>query len=155
VPELLKYVTKLDDDRESYREKRRDDAKRYISVLEVPSALAHFLDAVYNRRFVRSYGTFFRLPVADDEKDHHLRCPDCNPEQNSAISNLGFIPADFVSLDHAGIFRPRFDGLERWLLNQGRKGHWARRVMELDEGARFDQGRFTAAVIDDLQGRGG
>lgn len=155
VAELLKYVTKLDDGKESYRAKQRDDDKRYISVIEVPSALAHFLDAVYNRRFVRSYGTFFRLPVADDDKDHYLRCPDCNPEQNSAISNLGYISADFVSLDRAGIFRPRFNGLERWLLNQGKKGQWARRVMEIDGGDRFDRERFTSAVIDDLQGRGG
>jgi hypothetical protein len=55
--ELLKYVTKL------------------LDFIDVPVAVAEFLDATHCKHFIRTYGSFYGLKVEDDESQGC--CPDC------------------------------------------------------------------------------
>lgn len=83
VRELIKYVTKLSD------------------LIGKPSALDEFLTAVFRRRLVRTYGTFYGLPV-DDEENPGVCCPDC---QSQNTIRLGYVPSHQISLDAKGILR--------------------------------------------------
>lgn len=85
VRELLKYVTKLTD------------------LLGIPEAVQRFLLATARRRFVRTYGVFFRIPIEDDAENFRF-CPDCN---SAAIIKTGPLNPWQVSLDFEGVFRVR------------------------------------------------
>ncbi len=83
VRELIKYVTKIAD------------------LLGNPDALDEFLTAVFRKRLVRTYGSFFDMKV-DDEEHPHAECPDCH---SADITRLGIVPSYQISLDLKGIFR--------------------------------------------------
>ncbi len=82
--ELIKYVTKIAD------------------LLGDAQALDEFLTAVFRKRLVRTYGTFYDLPVDDEEKPQRA-CPDCG--EHDGIVRLGIVPACQISLDVKGVFR--------------------------------------------------
>jgi hypothetical protein len=82
--ELIKYVTKIAD------------------LFGDAQALDEFLTAVSRKRLVRTYGTFYDLPV-DDEDNPQRACPDCG--EHDGIVRLGIVPASQVSLDFKGVFR--------------------------------------------------
>lgn len=68
VFELLKYITKLAD------------------FVHIPEAVEHFLSATRGKRFIRTYGSLYRLKV-DDEVDGQKEeetgevCPDCGSRE--------------------------------------------------------------------------
>lgn len=82
VRELLKYVTKLSD------------------FVEHPVAVDNFLGAVARRRFIRTYGTFYRIPVDEDEGTDH--CPDCDSD---CVADVGIAHASQVVIDFKGVLR--------------------------------------------------
>lgn len=84
VRELIKYVAKLAD------------------LLGDAPALDEFLTAVFRKRLVRTYGTFYDMPV-DDEENPRRECPDCH--ESDDIVRLGFVPAYQISLDMKGVLR--------------------------------------------------
>lgn len=81
--ELIKYVTKIAD------------------LIGDAPALDEFLTAVFRKRLVRTYGTFYDLPVDDEEHPRH-QCPDC---QSHDLTRLGIVPSYQISLDFKGVFR--------------------------------------------------
>jgi hypothetical protein len=83
VRELIKYVTKLAD------------------LLAHPKALDDFLTAVFRRRLVRTYGTFYAMKV-DDEENPGVECPDC---QTHTVVRLGRVPSHQIGLDPSGVLR--------------------------------------------------
>jgi hypothetical protein len=83
VRELIKYVTKIAD------------------LLGDPGALDEFLTAVFRKRLVRAYGSFYGMPV-EDEDNPRAGCPDCH---SSDLTRLGIVPSYQVSLDLKGVFR--------------------------------------------------
>ena len=82
--EVFKYITKLSD------------------IAGDPEAVMYFLAATHNVRFMRTYGTLYRLPV---EEKFTLACPDCGTHN---VQRLGSLPMEAVSRDLQG--RLRFDG---------------------------------------------
>lgn len=82
--ELIKYVTKIAD------------------LMGNAPALDKFLTAVFRKRLVRTYGTFYDIPV-DDEENPHRECPDCH--EGDGIVRLGIVPSYQISLDLKGVFR--------------------------------------------------
>lgn len=82
IRELLKYVTKLSD------------------FVDHPDAVDTFLLAVARRRFIRTYGSFYGLPV--EEEDFSGRCPDCG---SNCVADVGPAFAEQISLDVSGVFR--------------------------------------------------
>lgn len=82
--EAFKYVTKLAD------------------IADVPEAVEEFLRATKNVRFLRTYGSLYRLPV---EEALAMVCPDCGTRN---VQRLGFVPFEGVELDAQGVLR--FDG---------------------------------------------
>jgi hypothetical protein len=83
VRELIKYVTKISD------------------LLGDATALDEFLTAVFRKRLVRTYGSFYDIPV-DDEENPRGECPDCH---SSDITCMGIVPSYQVCLDLKGVFR--------------------------------------------------
>jgi replication protein len=83
VRELIKYVTKISD------------------LLGEAPALDEFLTAVFRKRLVRTYGSFYDVPV-DDEENPRAECPDCHSHD---ISRMGIVPSYQVCLDLNGVFR--------------------------------------------------
>lgn len=84
VRELIKYVTKVAD------------------LLGEPEALDAFLAAVKGKRLVRTYGTFYGLPIADEDDPQAACCPDCKSENTV---RLGYIEPYQVGLDFDGVLR--------------------------------------------------
>lgn len=82
VRELLKYVTKLSD------------------FVEHPDAVDSFLDATARRRFIRTYGTFYRIPI--DENEGTEKCPDCGDD---CVADIGIVHASQIVIDFKGILR--------------------------------------------------
>lgn len=82
IAELVKYVTKPSD------------------LIGRPAAVDEFLEATFRRRFVRTYGLFYRLVV--DDSDDHVCCPDCG---SAEVVRVGMLPFWRVFLDRAGVFR--------------------------------------------------
>lgn len=82
--ELVKYVTKLSD------------------LIGDVQALDKFLTAVHKKRFVRTYGSFYGLSVADEENPGGKPCPDCD---STAIVMLGRVRPQQVSIDFNGVMR--------------------------------------------------
>jgi hypothetical protein len=81
---VFKYVTKL------------------VDIADVPEAVVEFLAATHGLRFIRTYGTLYRLP---EEENFELSCPDCGTHD---VRRIGFLPFEAVSLDAQGVLR--FDG---------------------------------------------
>ncbi len=79
--EVFKYVTKLAD------------------IADVPDAVIEFLAATRALRFLRTYGTLYRLP---EEEEFELSCPDCGTHE---VRRIGFVPFEAVSLDAQGVLR--------------------------------------------------
>jgi hypothetical protein len=88
VRELIKYVSKLSD------------------LVGNPNALDEFLTALFHRRMVRTYGTFFGLPV-EDEENPGVCCPDC---ESQTVLRLGYVPLSQIRLDSKGVLRERSPG---------------------------------------------
>jgi hypothetical protein len=88
VRELMKYVTKTAD------------------LLADAPALDEFLSSVKGKRLVRTYGTFYGLPV-DDEENPGVCCPDCAKQgfSNVSVVRLGFVAPLQITLDFEGILR--------------------------------------------------
>lgn len=84
--EMIKYVTKISD---------------LIGSVE---ALDRFLTAVHKKRFIRTYGTFFGLSVADEENPVQSHCPDC---ESTELVALGRIRPQQIAIDFHGILRIR------------------------------------------------
>jgi len=82
ITELLKYVTKLSD------------------FVDQPDAVDEFLTATAHKRFVRTYGSFYRLETEDEEGTGH--CPDCG---TSEIADVGIAHADQIRIDAKGVLR--------------------------------------------------
>lgn len=89
VPELLKYITKLAD------------------FIDNPDAVAWFLRATRGKRFIRTYGTLYRLKL--DELDSQGQdegqgaCPDCGCREISVFSVS--LQRQDVQFDDSGILR--------------------------------------------------
>ncbi len=81
--ELIKYVTKIAD------------------LLGNATALDEFLTAVFRKRLVRTYGTFYDMAI-DDEENPRNACPDCH---STDLSRLSIVPSYQVGLDLKGVFR--------------------------------------------------
>lgn len=77
VHELIKYVTKISD-----------------LVGDAP-ALDTFLGAVARSRLIRTYGTFYGLPI-EDEENPGIECPDC---KTHTMVRLGHVAPHQVSFD--------------------------------------------------------
>ena len=61
--EMIKYVTKISD------------------LVSNAEALDRFLTAVHKKRFVRMYGSFFGLSMADEHNPVASHCPDCESQE--------------------------------------------------------------------------
>jgi hypothetical protein len=86
VSELIKYVTKVSD------------------LIGNPVALEKLLLAVHKKRFVRTYGSFYGLSVADEAAPVQSHCPDC---ESTELIALGRVKPQQVSMDFEGILRVR------------------------------------------------
>jgi Replication protein len=96
VRELIKYVTKISD------------------LVGNPVALDEFLTAVYKCRLVRTYGSFYRLKLDEEESPRKPKCPDCG---STAIIKLQLVIPQLVSMDLKGVLRVKEppDALEKKL----------------------------------------
>jgi Replication protein len=84
VRELIKYVTKISD------------------LIGDALALDEFLTAVYKKRLVRTYGTFYRLKLEDEDAPRLQQCPDCD---STELVKLGLVPPQQISMDLKGVLR--------------------------------------------------
>jgi len=82
IRELIKYVTKLSD------------------FVDNPLAVNDFLAATARKRFVRTYGEFYQLPVDDEDNEEH--CPDCD---STCIADVGIAHAQQLYIDYKGVIR--------------------------------------------------
>jgi hypothetical protein len=82
--ELVKYITKMSD------------------LVGDPAAVEQFLDAVYNRRLLRTYGTFYALKLPEELEAHAELCPDCGTNEWVMTS---FIGPQQISMDFKGVLR--------------------------------------------------
>jgi Replication protein len=82
--EMIKYVTKISD------------------LIGNPKALDRLLTAVFKKRFVRTYGSFYGLSVADEENPVQSHCPDC---ESRDMVMLGRVRPQQVSIDFKGVLR--------------------------------------------------
>lgn len=90
VFELLKYITKLSD------------------FVHIPEAVENFLLATRGKRFIRTYGSLYRLKLEDDLDGQHEEesgevCPDCG---SHGVEELHIsLQRDDVYFDGSGILR--------------------------------------------------
>lgn len=82
--EMIKYVTKISD------------------LIGQVDQLDRLLTAVHKKRFVRTYGSFYGLSVADEENPVQAHCPDC---ESTELIALGRVKPQQVSIDFAGVLR--------------------------------------------------
>jgi len=82
--EMIKYVTNISD------------------LIGNAGALDHLLTAVHKKRFVRTYGSFYGLSVADEDNPSQGHCPDC---ESTEMVALGRIKPQQVSIDFKGVLR--------------------------------------------------
>lgn len=90
--ELLKYVTKL------------------LDFIDIPAAVEEFLLATRRRRFIRTYGSVYRLQVdeeadTDNNENHGAggTCPDCGSENIRVVASRLLLCQ--VHFDPRGVFR--------------------------------------------------
>jgi hypothetical protein len=69
-----------------------------------PVAVEQFLDAVYNRRLLRTYGTFYGLKLEEDVEARAEVCPDCGSNE---WVETDFVNAQFIGMDRKGVLRDR------------------------------------------------
>lgn len=86
VRELIKYITKISD------------------LVGDPVAMESFLDAVYNQRLFRTYGTFYGLNLEKDAHGVKEKCPDCGIEEFVTGS---LIHPQQIAMDFRGILRDK------------------------------------------------
>jgi hypothetical protein len=88
VEELIKYVTKVAD------------------LIGNPDALEALLLSAHKKRFVRTYGSFYRLSVADEGTlgAKPKCCPDCDSDEIVALGRVDRW-AEQLLLDLKGVFR--------------------------------------------------
>ena len=84
--ELVKYITKASD------------------LVGDFIALEEFLDAVYNRRLLRTYGTFFGLKLETEAQLHEEVCPDCGTNE---FVMLGLVKPQQITMDFKGVLRSK------------------------------------------------
>ena len=84
--ELVKYITKASD------------------LVGNPKALEQFLDAVYNRRLLRTYGTFYGLKLDEEVAASEEVCPDCGTHEWVETSLVG--PKQ-ITMDFKGVLRDK------------------------------------------------
>jgi hypothetical protein len=84
--ELVKYITKASD------------------LVGDGVALEQFLDAVYNRRLLRTYGTFYGLKLEDEVEARVEVCPDCGTDD---WVETDFINPQQIAMDHKGVLRDK------------------------------------------------
>jgi hypothetical protein len=84
--ELVKYITKPSD------------------LVGRPVAMEQFLDAVYGRRLLRTYGTFYGLKLEEDVEGKAEVCPDCGTDE---WVDTGFIVPQRVGMDSRGVLRDK------------------------------------------------
>src|ERR1035437_766443 len=82
--ELVKYITKASD------------------LVGDPVALEQFLDAVYNRRLFRTYGTFYGLESPEELEKRAEVCPDCGTDE---WVETDFLQPQLVGMDCKGVLR--------------------------------------------------
>jgi hypothetical protein len=85
--ELVKYITKASD------------------LVGDPAAVEQFLDAVYNRRLLRTYGTFYALKLQDEVKPSEEVCPDCGTNEFVVLDKL--ISPQEITMDVKGVLRDK------------------------------------------------
>ncbi len=83
--ELVKYITKAAD------------------LIGDPMALEEFLDAVYNRRLLRTYGTFYGLKISEDPEEYEV-CPDCGTHEWVQTRLIG---PQQIAMDFKGVLRDK------------------------------------------------
>ena len=84
--ELVKYITKASD------------------LVGDPVAVEQFLDAVYARRLLRTYGTFYGLKIDEEAQSHEEVCPDCGTRE-WVQTNL--IRPQQIAMDFKGVLRDK------------------------------------------------
>jgi Replication protein len=97
--ELIKYTLKVAELKDSPM------GKVYEILLADPAALDEFLSATYGCRLIRTYGTFRKMKVEDDDEevDNDI-CPDCG--SNCVIDKGPAPPMNQLSFDFdKGVFR--------------------------------------------------
>lgn len=82
--ELVKYITKASD------------------LVGDKEALVQFLDAVYNRRLLRTYGSFYGLKLEEEIESRAEVCPDCGSVE---WVETGLVNPQHVSMDRKGVLR--------------------------------------------------
>ena len=88
--ELLKYITKL------------------LDFIDIPVAVEEFLLATRRRRFVRTYGSLYRLRLDEETAETQSLgtggvCPDCRSEKIRLVASCLFLSQ--VHFDAKGVFR--------------------------------------------------
>ena len=84
--ELVKYITKASD------------------LVGDPVAVEQFLDAVYNRRLLRTYGTFYGLKLEEEAESRAEVCPDCGTNEWVETSLIG---PQQITMDVKGVLRDK------------------------------------------------
>jgi hypothetical protein len=82
--ELVKYITKASD------------------LVGDGEAVEQFLDAVYNRRLYRTYGTFYRLNLEEEIEARVEVCPDCGSDE---WVMTGLVNPQQIGMDLKGVLR--------------------------------------------------
>lgn len=85
--ELVKYITKASD------------------LVGDPVAVEQFLDAVYKRRLLRTYGTFYGLKLEEEAQPHEEVCPDCGTNEFVTLDRL--ISPQQIAMDFKGVLRDK------------------------------------------------
>lgn len=90
VDELLKYITKL------------------VDFVDIPEAVGAFVEATRRTRFVRAWGSLYRIKSEGDDGEKRARfsCPDCGCK---VVHEVGILPRASVFWDAAGQIRFVFD----------------------------------------------
>jgi hypothetical protein len=84
--ELVKYITKASD------------------LVGDPVAVEQFLDAVYGRRLLRTYGTFYGLKLEEEVAAREEVCPDCGTHEWVETSLIG---PQQITMDFKGVLRDK------------------------------------------------
>jgi hypothetical protein len=84
--ELVKYITKASD------------------LVGNPVAVEQFLDAVYGRRLLRTYGTFYGLKLEEEAVGQDEVCPDCGTDEWVETS---YIAPQQIAMDMKGVLRDK------------------------------------------------
>ncbi len=84
--ELVKYITKAAD------------------LVGNPAAVEQFLDAVFGRRLLRTYGTFYGLQLDEEVQSKGEVCPDCGTDEWVETKLIG---PQQIAMDFKGVLRDK------------------------------------------------